>query len=76
MLLALDDFVALALGRINDAPVDKEPLPPLLTHFKRVVPRLYVCASRDRDRGRFRGRDRQTERQRQSKIRDAPRTET
>ena len=44
MLLALDDLVALALGRIDNAPVHQKPWPPLLTHFERIVSRLYVCA--------------------------------
>jgi hypothetical protein len=47
MLLALDDLVALALGRIDNAPVDQKPLPPLLTHFERILSRLYVCACTD-----------------------------
>ena len=50
MLLALDDLVALALGRIDNAPVDQKPLPPLLTHFERILSRLYVCACTDTDR--------------------------
>jgi len=49
MLLALDDLVALALGRIDNAPVYQKPLPPLLTHFERIVSRLYVCACTDTD---------------------------
>ena len=49
MLLALDDLVALALGRIDNAPVHQKPLPPLLTHFERIVSRLYVCACTDTD---------------------------
>lgn len=40
VLFARQHLVAFALRRIDDAAMHEHPLPPLLAHFKRVMPRL------------------------------------